>query len=253
MLFIALFALSFNVFASKVSVIDLEFNSKDIINLTAYAPAAYSDNNSTIKSIFRHGDAMTAIISDISSNATIDKYKISSEDDLIEAINTAINPENPHPSKIINISLVSAGECSPAIQETITHAKKAGTIIVISAGNSPSPYLTGIAKCTDAIIVGASNPETDVTSDFSNFAGKIDIFAPEFGRLNSKQERLGHGTSFSAAMVAGIAAELSDIYPNIDLDTLKTMLNYMCVHKKHINTALEITALNSFKNAQQSK
>jgi hypothetical protein len=44
-------------------------------------------------------------------------------------------PANPHPAKVINLSLGGPGACAAAIQEAIDEALAQGTVIVASAGN----------------------------------------------------------------------------------------------------------------------
>jgi subtilisin family serine protease len=238
---IGLSMLSFNVCATKVSVIDIDFGLKDIIDMSTGTFQQHSDY-ATLAPSQKHGDLMAITISNTSHHASVDKYKINNEEDLIATINKATSPQNPSPTKILNISLESKDGCSPALQDTISLAKSNGAIIIIAAGNTPYPYLKGIARCNDAVIVGASDPKTNAVADFSNYSINIDVFASEYG--NSNTHKLGRGTSFSAAMIAGIAAEVTEANPNMDVDSFKQFLNSHSDKDKIMATTLELSTIN---------
>lgn len=87
-------------------------------------------------------------------------------------------PVNPHPAKIINMSLGGSGPCGDAYQEAINAARAAGSIVVVAAGNSDVNVVnTTPANCAGVISVAATNKAGN-RSWFSNFGSGITIAAP---------------------------------------------------------------------------
>ena len=131
--------------------------------------------------------------------------------------------------RIINLSLGSSDPVSFPLRDAFRRAAAAGALIVVSAGNesmlassnsiatlASDPLVNG-----QVIVVGAINKLGDLSS-FSNSAGADlqDFFVVAPGEdvlTTGLQEALFRvsGTSFSAPHVAGAAALLLDLFPNL--------------------------------------
>jgi serine protease len=132
-------------------------------------------------------------------------------------------PANPHPARVINMSLGGAGACAQALQEAIDDALAQGSVVVVAAGNEADDA-TGYApaNCSGVITVGAHNRGGE-RAFYSNYGRRIDLSAPAGdGSANSDAivstsddgttipagPKFGHGigTSFAAPYVAGTAS-----------------------------------------------
>ena len=128
-------------------------------------------------------------------------------------------PVNPHPAKVINLSLGGFGECPAGVQELIDDALAQGTVVVASAGNeTDDASFYSPANCSGVITVGALGRSGE-RSSYSNFGRRVDIAAPggdieEDGQILSTHAEgdtvpgastydFGMGTSFAAPLVSG--------------------------------------------------
>lgn len=135
-------------------------------------------------------------------------------------VQIAAVPPNPHPARVINMSLAGFGACSSAIQEAVDDALAQGAVVVAAAGNAAmdaedfSP-----ANCGGVIAVGATD-NTGERTGYSNFGRRVDLSAPggdggDESSLIVSTHALGTttpggpayaiaaGTSFSTALVSG--------------------------------------------------
>lgn len=146
---------------------------------------------------------------------------------------------NPNPAKVINLSLGGRGSCSPMMQEAVNAANEAGAVVVVAAGNSNrnidfvhfSP-----ANCQGVITVASTDDQMD-KSFFSNYGEFIDISAPGGGDVgvmsthNSGTTVPGNedytqmsGTSMAAPHVAGVAALMAGINPDLTPAQIRQVL-----------------------------
>lgn len=148
-------------------------------------------------------------------------------------------PANPHPARILNLSLGGPGApCSAtAYPDAIDQLTAAGVIVVVAAGNDGGAINTP-ANCTGVIAVGASDRGGDLSS-FSSLGGEMTLSAPG-GDLGSDPIvslsntgatspvsptwRMTIGTSDAAPQVSGAAALLLSIQPLLQPDQVATIL-----------------------------
>ncbi len=141
-------------------------------------------------------------------------------------------PANPNPARVINVSLGGDGACSAAYQEAVDEIAAAGAVIVAAAGNSSGHAVAAPADCRGVIAVaGLRHVGTKV--GFSSLGPEVAISAPGGNCVNTAANspclypiltatdsgetvpvsstytdsfNASVGTSFSAPLVAGVAA-----------------------------------------------
>ena len=120
-------------------------------------------------------------------------------------------------AKVINLSLGSVLPLVPFPWDAaILYATLRGATVVVSSGNEGLPGCSDPASNPAAICVGASD-SMDNVARFSNYGVKLDVVAPGTGiwttTVAGPSDPIGFyapvpGTSFSAPIVSGIAAQL---------------------------------------------
>ncbi len=148
-------------------------------------------------------------------------------------------PDNPDPAKIINMSLGSTGLCPASWLDAISQVVARGVLVVVSAGNEGGP-VGSPANCPGvAAVAGLRHAGTKV--GFSSLGREIALSAPGGNCVNpsgpclysidttsndgtttpgantyTDQTNFNVGTSFSAPIVAGIAALMTAVNSRLD-------------------------------------
>jgi serine protease len=152
-------------------------------------------------------------------------------------------PDNPYPADIINLSLGGSGACPSDYADVVTTLTDMGVLIVASAGNgSVAPATAAVdapANCAGVLgVAGLRNVGTKV--GYSSLGSELGVAAPAGNCINSSGACLRSidttsntgltvpadstytneinpnlGTSFSAPIVAGIAALMRAVNANL--------------------------------------
>jgi serine protease len=141
-------------------------------------------------------------------------------------------PTNPHPARVLNLSLGGEGECLNSYQTAIDEITARGVVVVVSAGNDGS-QVDRPANCRGVVsVTGIRHVGTKV--GFANLGPDVSIAAPGGNCVNvgpgqpclysldtttnlglttpgengytDQIDRFNVGTSFAAPIVSGIAA-----------------------------------------------
>jgi serine protease len=130
-------------------------------------------------------------------------------------------PANPNPARVINLSFGGDTACSRSYQDVIDEIGKAGSLLVVAAGNSSGP-LTRPADCAGVLAVGAAQADGAKTY-YSDFGGNVALLAPggdpnlaslriysttNNGTQGPAADTYGYklGTSFAAPLAAAVAS-----------------------------------------------
>jgi serine protease len=155
---------------------------------------------------------------------------------------------NPHPARVINLSLGGTGSCTAAYADAISQLTAAGVVVVAAAGNAEGLAVGVPANCTGVIAVaGVRHVGTKV--GFSSIGPEVALAAPAGNCVNSTGACLypilsttnsgttgpvastysdstnySVGTSFSSPLVAGTAALMLSVNPALTPAQVKSLL-----------------------------
>ena len=143
-------------------------------------------------------------------------------------------PDNPNPARIINLSLGSAGSCPASWQDAISQVVARDVLVVVAAGNESGP-VGSPANCRGVAAIAALR-HAGTKVGFSNLGREVALGAPGGNCVNlsgaclysidsttndgittpgastyTDQINFNVGTSFSAPIVAGIAALMTAV------------------------------------------
>jgi hypothetical protein len=203
------------------------------------------DNDPTDDNKNSHGTAVTGIINASFNNAlgissiapkckvlvmrAFDAEGFGEEDDVAAAVLYGI----AQGVKIFNFSF---GDYvySNLLKDVVKFAYTKNVTIVCSAGNDGSDRLHYPSAYDEVISVGAS-AQDDARFSSSSYGATVDIYAPGFQIFTTMRKGKGssayggdydniNGTSFAAPMVAGVAALMKTMNPNLTNEEIRGIL-----------------------------
>ena len=184
-----------------------------------------------------HGTAIAAILAANANNAAavagvdwncrLMPLKVVDANDLFfdSWVADALDWATTNGCKVINLS-VGKYESSQSITEAITNAIARGLIVISLTSNDGTNQISFPGSLPEVITVGATD-QSDRRAEFSNYGTQIDLVAPGTGICTLNREGglwFPDGTSASAPMVAGVAALLAAVRPDIDNEMAHTFL-----------------------------
>ncbi|MDE2565548.1 MAG: S8 family serine peptidase, partial [Burkholderiales bacterium] len=159
-------------------------------------------------------------------------------------------PANPHPARVINLSLGGDGPCTSAYTDALGQLSSRGVVVVVAAGNGEGVAVSAPGNCPGVIAVaGLRNVGTKV--GFSSVGPEVALAAPGGNCINvaagqpclypiltttnsgattpgantySDSSNYSVGTSFSTPLVAGTAALMLSANPALTSAQVKSLL-----------------------------
>lgn len=151
-------------------------------------------------------------------------------------------PANPHPARVINLSLGGPGACDQTTQDAVDQARSRGAVVVVAAGNwSEDAGQWSPASCRGVVTVAATT-RAGGRAYYSNFGSAVALAAPGgevyageangvLSTLNTGLDAPGadsyayyQGTSMASPHVAGVAALVLERAPGLTPDAVASLL-----------------------------
>ncbi len=152
-------------------------------------------------------------------------------------------PANPHPAKVINLSVGGEGVCTGQMQSILDQILDAGVFIAVSAGNDNKNADNYVPASCSGVSTVAATDYFGARASYSNFSQSMDIAAPGGDKDRngtadtitttwnsgstvavSPNYAIADGTSFSTPEVAGVAALMLAINPALTPAQIKSLM-----------------------------
>jgi uncharacterized repeat protein (TIGR02543 family) len=139
--------------------------------------------------------------------------------DLINSVYYAVD----NGADIVNMSIAGSSYNS-LMKRAVDYAESMGVVVIAAAGNSRTSSARYPSSYESVVSVSALNKDGSFASSYSNFGAMIDISAPGSEVLTTSRNNsytVTSGTSFAAPHVAGTAALIKSVYPELTAAELK--------------------------------
>lgn len=145
-------------------------------------------------------------------------------------------PDNPNPARILNLSLGAEGSCGQAELDVLRELQQKGAVVITAAGNGGTSLQNAPvtpAVCPGVVTVAATERQGQLAL-YSNYGSSVSISAPggyiassrdaangilSLSRSNSGDNAYIYaynaGTSFSSALVSGVASLMLAVNPGL--------------------------------------
>lgn len=167
------------------------------------------------------------------------------ESDILAAMEKAVDPDGDpltdDGAHVINMSLGGPGGSESPLSHAANAAMEAGVVVVVSAGNSGGFYNVGSPGTAESVITVAATDNGEDLAQFSSggpvmglAATKPEISAPGVAIRSTVLDgeyNAYDGTSMAAPHVAGAAALLRQLHPDLSSAQLKHLLISSATHK----------------------
>jgi subtilisin family serine protease len=200
-----------------------------ISGYNAITPTSLPDDiaDGTQNTALGHGTMVAGVIAQIAPDAKILPIRVLNADgtgtvfSVVRGLRWAVS----HGASVVNLSFGTT-TASRTLQGAIQEARKAGVVIVASAGNAGKELKDYPAGFSEAIAVAAVD-SADKKASFSNFGSHITLAAPG-SNITSTYVGGGFatwsGTSFAAPFVTGAAAQVRAASPSLSPDKVADAL-----------------------------
>lgn len=158
-------------------------------------------------------------------------------------------PPNPHPARVLNLSLGGEGACDRVYQAAIDEVRARGVVVVASVGNSNGRAVTAPANCAGVIAVGGLRHD-GLKVGYSDVGPEISLSAPAGNcasdtgpclyPISTTSDRgstvpagatytgdgadASLGTSFATPLVAATAGLVLSVQPGLSPDQVRQVL-----------------------------
>lgn len=156
-------------------------------------------------------------------------------------------PANPHPAKILNLSLGGpSASCPATLQNAINIARNAhGASVVVAAGNDAANAAgTTPANCLNVITTGATDRQANRAS-YSNFGATVELCAPggetSPSAANGVLSTLNNGATVPAGSIYKHYQGTSMATPHV-AGTVALMQHARLQHGKALLTPAQVTS-----------